>query len=84
MSPACHPRIQHAFIPVGACWLNLQEAWWRISPHHALAGVSFACRADLDHATRIATPAQPAGQTLDLGTATTGPRHLRRQFVYSL
>jgi hypothetical protein len=22
-----HPRIRHAFIPVGACWLNLQEAW---------------------------------------------------------
>ena len=26
-----HPRIRHAFIPKGACWLNLQEAWWRIS-----------------------------------------------------
>ncbi|MFJ7209861.1 transposase [Streptomyces sp. NPDC098789] len=25
-----HPRIKHIFIPVGACWLNLQEAWWRI------------------------------------------------------
>jgi hypothetical protein len=24
-----HPRIRHAFIPVGACWLNLQEGWWR-------------------------------------------------------
>ncbi|HET7519767.1 MAG TPA: transposase [Actinomycetes bacterium] len=23
---ADHPRIQHAFIPKGACWLNLQEA----------------------------------------------------------
>jgi hypothetical protein len=20
-----HPRIRHAFIPKGACWLNLQE-----------------------------------------------------------
>ncbi len=25
-----HPRIQHAFIPTGACWLNLQEGWWRL------------------------------------------------------
>jgi transposase len=25
-----HPRIQHAFIPVGAAWLNLIEGWWRI------------------------------------------------------
>ena len=24
---ADHPRIQHAFIPKGACWLNLQEGW---------------------------------------------------------
>jgi hypothetical protein len=27
---ADHPRIQHAFIPVGAAWLNLIEGWWRI------------------------------------------------------
>jgi hypothetical protein len=26
-----HPRIRHAFIPKGACWLNFQEGWWRIS-----------------------------------------------------
>ena len=25
-----HPRIKHVFIPVGACWLNLQVGWWRI------------------------------------------------------
>jgi DDE superfamily endonuclease len=25
-----HPRIRPAFIPKGACWLNLQEGWWRI------------------------------------------------------
>ncbi|WP_230884060.1 transposase [Planomonospora sp. ID82291] len=35
---ADHLRIRHAFIPVGACWLNLQEAWWRIFRRHALAG----------------------------------------------
>src|SRR3954451_21754961 len=25
---ADHPRIEQVFIPKGACWLNLQEAWW--------------------------------------------------------
>ncbi|MFI0822558.1 transposase [Streptomyces sp. NPDC021098] len=30
-----HPRIQHVFITVGACWPNLQEGWWRIFRHHA-------------------------------------------------
>ncbi|MGW0515399.1 transposase [Streptomyces olivaceoviridis] len=36
-----HPRIRHVFIPVGACWLKLQEGWWRISRKAALAGQSF-------------------------------------------
>lgn len=26
-SLATHPRIQHAFIPVGAAWLNLIDGW---------------------------------------------------------
>jgi hypothetical protein len=25
-----HLRVKQIFIPVGACWLNLQEAWWRL------------------------------------------------------
>jgi hypothetical protein len=25
-----HPRIRHSFVPGGACWLSLQEGWWRI------------------------------------------------------
>jgi transposase len=37
---ADHPRIQHAFIPTGACWLNLQEGWWRLFCREALAGQS--------------------------------------------
>ncbi|MFF3420232.1 hypothetical protein ACFYW9_37040 [Streptomyces sp. NPDC002698] len=37
-----HPRIHHAFIPVGACRLNLQEGWWRIFRKAALADRSFA------------------------------------------
>ena len=37
-----HPRIRHAFIPKGACWLNLQDGWWRILRRQALAGQDFA------------------------------------------
>src|SRR4051812_1059595 len=39
---AAHPRIQQVFLPMGACWLNLQEGWWRIFRRHALAGQTFA------------------------------------------
>lgn len=50
-----HPRIEHVFIPVGACWLNLQEAWWRIFRRHALAGQCFADPDEIAYATRLAT-----------------------------
>jgi transposase len=40
-----HPRIEHAFIPKGATWLNLKEAWWRLFRRQALAGIDFAERA---------------------------------------
>jgi hypothetical protein len=30
-----HPRLHHVFIPTGACWLNLQEGWWRLFRHDA-------------------------------------------------
>src|SRR5512133_2453618 len=39
---AQHPRIRQAFIPKGACWLNLQEGWWRLFRRQALAGQCFA------------------------------------------
>ncbi|MCX5287069.1 MULTISPECIES: transposase [unclassified Streptomyces] len=53
-----HPSIKHVFIPVGACWLNLQEGWWRIF-RTALAGRSFGDRDDVIHATGVATDQQP-------------------------
>jgi transposase len=37
-----HPRIRQVFIPKGACWLNLQEAWWRLLRRQALPGQCFA------------------------------------------
>jgi DDE superfamily endonuclease len=50
-----HPRIQHLFIPTGACWLNLQEGWWRLFRRDALAGQSFANPDEIEQATRLAT-----------------------------
>jgi transposase len=50
-----HPRIQHTFIPKGACWLNLQEGWWRLFRREALAGQSFATPDEITLATKVAT-----------------------------
>ncbi len=50
-----HPRICRAFIPKRACWLNLQEAWWRIFRRQALAGQTFAGPGEIARATRLAT-----------------------------
>ncbi len=50
-----HPRIEHAFIPKGAAWLNLIEVLWRLFRRQALAGGDFANGYELDQATRVAT-----------------------------
>ena len=64
-----HPRIRHAFIPKGACWLNLQEGWWRIFRRQALAGQDFADPDEIAHVTRGGhRPAQRPRPALDLGT----------------
>lgn len=71
-----HPRIRHVLIPVGACWLNLQESWWCIFPNAALAGQSFAGPPEIEHATR-AWPwvwERPTPPT----------RVLRRRYVYTV
>jgi hypothetical protein len=52
---AGHPRIEQVFIPKGACWLNLQGAWWRIFRRHALAGQTFADSGEIAHVTELAT-----------------------------
>jgi transposase len=36
-----HPRIHHLFIPKGACWLNLQEGWWRLFRRDAASWTEF-------------------------------------------
>jgi len=50
-----HPRVQQVFIPKGACWLNLQEAWWRLFRREALAGQTFADGDEIDQVTVLAT-----------------------------
>jgi DDE superfamily endonuclease len=52
---ATHPRIQQAFIPVGAAWLNLIEGWWRVFRRKAFAGESLANAEDFAYVTHIAT-----------------------------
>jgi hypothetical protein len=52
---ADHPRIRQVFIPVGACWRNLQEGWWRLFRRAALAGQSFAAPKEITLATEVAT-----------------------------
>jgi transposase len=77
-----HPRIRHVFIPVGACWPNLQEGWWRIFRKAALAGQSFAGPDEIEHATRLATAQLNArAKPWIWGRPPPPTRRLRRRFV---
>ncbi|MFF0766470.1 transposase [Streptomyces sp. NPDC003737] len=80
-----HPRIRHVFIPVGACWLNLQEGWWCIFRKAALAGQSFAGPPEIEQATRLVTPQLNArARPWISGRPTPSTRRLRRRFVYTV
>ena len=80
-----HPRIAHVFIPVGACWLNLQEAWWRIFRRHAIAGQCFADPDDIHYATRLATvQLNQQAKPWIWGRPPPPPRKLRRRYSYAL
>jgi hypothetical protein len=50
-----HPRIRRAFLPKRACWLSMQQGWWRIFRRRALAGQSFAGPGEIARAARVAT-----------------------------
>jgi hypothetical protein len=73
-----HPRIQHAFIPTGACWLNLQEGWWRLFRREALAGQSFATPEDSRGDLPAQRPCPPlgVGPTTTISTPSTARPHL--------
>jgi hypothetical protein len=80
-----HPRVKQVFIPVGACWLNLQEAWWRLFRREALAGQSFADAGEIESATRVATKQlNHRARPWVWGRLPRAPRHRRRSFVYRL
>src|SRR6266498_1504062 len=82
---ADHPRTQHAFIPKRACWLNLQEGWWRLFRREALAGETFADPGEITLATRVATCRLNArARPWVWGRIPPSPRHRRRAFVYHL
>jgi transposase len=80
-----HPRVRQVFIPTGACWLNLQEGWWRLFRREALAGQTFADAAEIERATCVATQQLNARATPWIwGRSPLPQRHLRRRFVYHL
>ncbi|MFF7023201.1 transposase [Streptomyces klenkii] len=70
-----HPRIHHVFIPVGTCWLNLQEGWWRIFRKTSLAGpVIRRTSSDRPRHPIRDHPAQHAHTAVDLGQTPTHPQ----------
>jgi hypothetical protein len=80
-----HPRIQHTFIPKGACWLNLQEGWWRLFRRQALAGQCFASPEEITLATRVATCQLNArARPWVWGRPPPSPRHRRHAFTYRI
>jgi hypothetical protein len=82
---ADHPRIRQVFIPKRACWLNLQEGWWRLFRRTALAGESFATPEEITLATRVATCQLNArARPWVWGRPTPPARHLRRAFTYRI
>ncbi|MET8419822.1 transposase [Streptomyces sp. NPDC005134] len=80
-----HPRIHHAFIPVGACWLNLQEGWCRLFRKTALAGRSFCNPSDIAYATKLAaTQLNATARPWVWGPHPPPTRARRRRYVYVL
>ncbi len=80
-----HPRISHAFLPIGACWLNLQEGWWRLFRKAALAGQTFTDAGEIAYATRLATAQlNSRARPWVWGRPPPKPRAYRRKFVYAL
>ncbi|GAB2442617.1 hypothetical protein GCM10027162_41530 [Streptomyces incanus] len=80
-----HRRIHQVFIPVGACWLNMAEGWWRLFRKAALAGQSFADRAEIELATALATNwLNSRARPWIWGRPAPPTRKLRRRFVYTL
>ena len=83
---ATHPRVQQVFIPVGACWLHLIEAWWRrlrrlrraacaapLAPRRLRRPVFRRSRRDRPRHARGDWPAQSPHPSLGLGSSRASP-----------
>jgi transposase len=82
---ADHPRIQQVFIPKGACWLNLQEGWWRLFRREALAGQTFADYSEIARATQVATQQlNRRAKPWIWGRPEKPPRYTRHVFTYRI
>src|SRR4051812_25297126 len=80
-----HPRVQQVFLPVGACWLHLQEGWWRLWRREAVAGPRIADGEEIERVTALATTKLKARAPPWLWERPPRPpRHRRRRFVYCL
>jgi hypothetical protein len=72
-------------LPVGACWLNFQEGWWRLLRKEAFAGQTFADYDDIERAVTGATARLNHRATPWVwGRPLPSPRHCRRCFSYRL
>lgn len=80
---ATRPRIQQAFIPTKACWLNLIEGWWQLFRREALAGQDFCDAGEINEARRVAT-AQLNRRAKPWIGGRPPPKHrqLRRRLLY--
>ena len=80
-----HPRLHQVFIPKGACWLNLQEGWWRLYRRDAHAGQPFADAEEIERATTVATgPVESSSQALGLGTTSEDTSPSSQTFCYRI
>ena len=83
--PSEHPRVHPVPLPVGACWLNFQEGWWRLLRKEAFAGQTFADYTEIERAVTGATDRLNHRATPWVwGRSPPSPRHRRRTFTYRL
>jgi len=82
---ADHLRVHQVFIPKRACWLNLQEGWWRLFRRQALAGQTFADHTEIERASRLATQQlNTRAKPWVWQRPAPKPRFYRRTFVYRI
>lgn len=80
-----HPRITQVFIPKNACWLNLQEPWWRMFRRQGLAGQELVDPHEITVATEVATAQLNAKAKPWIWGRPPPPKRIyRRRFTYCL